>query len=91
MVPIGLFILVEQFLSRNLLRRNILQNRRHDGGPGGTPARQGARNPQGKGACAPRPGQALYEKETITGEEFIKILEEEQAMCILPSRDEEQK
>ncbi len=33
----------------------------------------------------------LYEKETITGEEFMKILEEQEAMCILPSRDEEQK
>ena len=27
----------------------------------------------------------LYEKETITGEEFMEILEREEAMCLLPS------
>ena len=31
----------------------------------------------------------LYEQETITGEEFMKILEEQEAMCVLPSADDE--
>ncbi len=29
----------------------------------------------------------LYEKETITGEEFMQILEKEEAMCMLPAED----
>jgi hypothetical protein len=89
-VPIGLFILVEQFLSRNLLRRNILQNRRHDAlvGRQHDKAREILKE---KEPVLHALAKRLYEKETITGEEFIKILKEEQAMCILPSRDEEQK
>ncbi|NLD33716.1 MAG: hypothetical protein GX653_02280, partial [Clostridiales bacterium] len=31
----------------------------------------------------------LYEKETITGDEFMKILEEQEAMCVLPSGEDE--
>lgn len=29
----------------------------------------------------------LYEKETITGEEFMQILEKEEAMCLLPAEE----